>query len=114
MLSIATDLPRPSESPFALGGLGCLLFIALILWAAYDVGTFIDTPSIIYIDLSMTPVIGIALREHKPLLARLYRHLSGIGLLGFLIGHIIALQALEEITALGPAYAIAFLSSHWR
>jgi hypothetical protein len=28
----------------------------------------------------------------------------------FLIGHIIALQALEEITAVGPAYAIAYLS----
>ena len=110
MLSIATDLPRPSESPFALGGLGCLLFIALILWAAYDVETFIGTPSIIYIDLSMTTVIAIALRGHQPLLATLYRHLSGIGLLGFLIGHIIALQALEEITAVGPAYAIAFLS----
>jgi hypothetical protein len=27
----------------------------------------------------------------------------GIGLLGFLIGHIIALQALEEITDVGPA-----------
>ena len=27
-----------------------------------------------------------------------------------MIGHIIALQALEEITAVGPAYAIAFLS----
>ena len=110
MLSIATDLPRPSEPPFALGGLGCLLFIALILWIACDVGAFIDTPSIIYIGLSITTVIAIALRGYQPLLATLYRHLSGIGLLGFLIGHIIALQALEEITALGPAYAIAYLS----
>jgi flagellar motor component MotA len=30
VLSIATDLPRPSESQFELGGLGCLLLIALI------------------------------------------------------------------------------------
>ena len=78
VLSIATDLPRPSESPFALGGLGCLLFIALILWIACDVGAFIDTPSIIYIGLSITTVIAIALRGHQPLLATLYRHLSGI------------------------------------
>ncbi|MDA9372120.1 hypothetical protein N9R09_03370 [Porticoccaceae bacterium] len=110
VLSIATDLPRPSESQLALGGLGCLLFISLTLWTAYDVGAFIDIPSIIYISLSMSTVIVMALWGHQPLLATLYRHLSGIGLLGFLIGHIIALQALEEITAVGPAYAIAYLS----
>ena len=38
----------------------------------------------------------------------------GIVLMDFLIGHIIALQALKEITAVGVAYAKAALSSRAR
>ena len=38
VLSISTHLPRPLEHQSALNALGCLLFIALILWIAYDLG----------------------------------------------------------------------------
>ena len=92
------------------GCVGLIILIGYMMQTSAGLFAFADVAAFLYV-LSSIVLIGIInLLKEQPIWHGLQKRLSGIGLLGFLIGIMLMLPGFNDPKSLGPAVAFSYLS----
>ena len=111
LLSAKPDAPVSSHPPYRRA-IACAVFLlALAVAIGPSLSAFFDTPSIIFLTLSLIILYAILkASKSETIFEALAHYLPYVGLIGFLMGVIGVLGNLSDPKAIGPALAFACLS----
>jgi len=101
------------DSTFVKKLVGSLVFVGLVIWAmdsAAGIGAFLDLSTVVLVVLSILFFVIFDRVSGDTSKNGWGVRFLGIGLLGFSIGFITMLANLDDLKAIGPAMAVAFLS----
>ena len=111
ILSAKSDAPVSSHPPYRRA-IACAVFLLALVGAiGPSLSAFFDTPSIIFLTLSLIILYAILkASKSETIFEALAHYLPYVGLIGFLMGVIGVLGNLSDPKAIGPALAFACLS----
>ncbi len=111
LLNAKPDAPVSSQPPYRRA-IACAVFLLIVgMGMGNSLPGFVDLPSIIFLTLSLIIIYAILkASKSETIFEALAHYLPHIGLIGFLMGVIIALGNINDPRAIGPAIAFACLS----